>query len=801
LKPLCYSLFLFLILLLQGAQLQAQTALLRGSVRSQDGSPLVGASVHIARLQLGTFADSAGVYSLRLPAGDSLQLRFSFVGYRSHTVSLLLQAGEERELHLVLEARTDELKTVEVTKGQGEERDEAGLTRLNPIDAVHMPTAFGDFSDLLQTLPGVMTNNELSSAYAVRGGNFDENLVYVNGIPIYRPFLSRSGQQEGLSFVNPQMVQSIRFSAGGWQPKWGDKLSSVLDITYKEPDSVTASFVASLLGGSVETEGSTKGGKFSWVASARYKSAQYLLGTLETQGEYLPRFGDVQTFLTYNLNDRQQLNLLLSYAQNRYLVEPQTRETNFGTLQQAFRLTVGFEGQELLRYNTWQNALKWSSRWSDRLRTEWIFSWLNTQEREYAEVEGAYFLCNVDKNISSATFDQCMTILGLGTNYLNIRNSLSAQVYTLQNRSQWQWTDQQRLEWGVEASIENMNDRLQEWEFVDSAGYISIRDTRLIDNSLTLSSQRLQLYLQNSSSWGGDRHTLTYGLRSHFWSINQQLLFSPRLQYAFRPLWARDIVFSGAVGIYHQPPLYRELRTYLGDVNLEVRAQSSLHMLAGADMNFLMWNRSFNLVGEGYYKRLWNVNAYDIENVRLRYFANNDARAWAGGADFRLSGEFIPGAESWFSLGLMSSRENVAGDERGYIRRPTDQRLNVGIFFQDHIPNDPSLRAYMRLLYGSGLPFGPPERLEYRSSFTAPAYQRVDIGLSKIIDLRSRNIGIRSLWAGVEILNLLANKNVISYSWIRDFGGRQYAVPNTLSSRFFNVKLVAQFNKKAALTW
>ena len=343
-----------------------------------------------------------------------------------------------------------------------------------------------------------------------------------------------------------------------------------------------------------------------------------------------------------------------------------------------------------------------------------------------------------------------------------------------------------------------MEDRLQEWEFIDSAGYVQIRESRIIDNGLQLDSRRLEGYLQNSSSWGGDRNTLTYGLRTHYWNVNRQWLWSPRLQYAFRPSWITDVVFTSAIGIYHQPPLYRELRTYTGELNLNVLAQSSLHALAGADINFMMWNRLFNFVGEGYYKQFWNVNAYDVENVRIRYFANNETKAWATGVDFRLSGEFIPGAESWFSLGLLTTQEDIPDDGRGYIRRPTDQRLNIGIFFQDHIPNDPSLRAYLRLLYGSGLPFGPPERLEYRNFFTAPSYQRVDVGLSKIITFKRRDLGVRSLWLGVEILNLLSSNNVISYSWIRDFGGSQYAVPNTLTNRFFNVKVVAQFNKKAA---
>ncbi|MBW3545771.1 MAG: TonB-dependent receptor, partial [Bacteroidetes bacterium] len=431
-----------------------------------------------------------------------------------------------------------------------------------------------------------------------------------------------------------------------------------------------------------------------------------------------------------------------------------------------------------------------------RLQTDWIFSWLHSQEREYAEVEGAYFLCDVDKNTSSATFDQCITVRGFGTNYLNIRNQLEASVYNLQNRSSWKWNEQNKAEWGVQYALEQMHDQLQEWEFLDSAGYVKIRENRLINNELSLNSHRLEAYLQNSTSWAGDHHTLSYGLRSHYWSINEQWLWSPRLQYAYRPAWITDVVFKAAAGIYHQPPLYRELRAFNGSVNLDVLAQSSLHLLAGGDINFRMWNRIFNLTAEGFYKQFWNINAYDVENVRIRYFANNEAKAWAAGADFRINGEFIPGAESWFSIGLLQTKEDIAGDALGYIRRPTDQRLNVGVFFQDHIPNDPSVRAYLRLLYGSGLPFGPPDRLEFRNTFTAPSYQRVDVGVSKIINFRRSAIGFKNLWVGLEILNIMGHNNVISYSWVRDFGDRQYAVPNTLTNRFYNVKLVAQFNKK-----
>lgn len=768
----------------------AQEGRLEGTVRTEDNLPLSSATVQLPQLEMQQPTDRLGGYAFTVPAGDSLLLIVSHVGYRTHRETIFLQPGEKKVLNIVLDLTTSYLDEVSVQDNRGEVlREQTSISRVDPKEIEHLPSPFGDISGVLATLPGVRQNNELSSSYAVRGGNFDENLVYVNEIPIYRPFLIRAGQQEGLSFVNPSMVSSLSFSSGGWQAKWGDALSSVLNITYKQPDSMAASVTAALLGGGAHLEGVGLNRRLTYIAGVRHKSAQYLLNTLDTQGEYLPRFTDLQTFFTYKISDKTEANLLLSYARNRYLVEPESRQTNFGTLQQAFQLSVGFEGRELLNYSMWQNALKLTTRWNKQLKTSLIASYLHTTEREYTEVEGGYFLCNVDKNPDSETYNECLRVLGVGTDYQYIRNRLQARIINLQSRNEWRFAKGQLLEFGVQLGLEQISDRLREWEFADSADFVQFKPNERITNDIDLLNHRVEGYIQNTSSLGLGEHTLHYGLRYHYFSQNRQFLWSPRLQYAYRPAWLTDVVFTASTGFYHQPPLYREYRTMDGQIAPDVRAQRSFHAIAGTNLNFRMWDRTFNFVSEVYYKQLWDVNAYDIDNVRIRYFADNETEAYAFGSDFRLSGEFIPGAESWFSLGLLKTAEDIAGDEKGYIRRPSDQRVNLGIFFQDHIPNDPSLRVYLKLLYGTGLPFGPPQNLAYRNFLQSRSYRRVDIGFSK--DIKPKRLGLENLWIGLEILNLLGNNNIISYSWIRDFNNNQYAVPNTLSARFFNLKVVA----------
>lgn len=785
--------YLFLLLIFFTAlAVNAQQAVVEGYVTGQDQEALPGTAVQLINGNRSTITDSLGFFRIPVPSGDSIRLRFSYIGYQPAVISLFLSASETRTLKAELEISEKMLREVEVKEDRKEiYREQSGMSRLEPKEIQHLPSPFNDISAVLATLPGVRQNNELSSSYSVRGGNFDENLVYVNEIPVYRPFLIRAGQQEGLGFVNPAMVQSLSFSSGGWQAKWGDKLSSVLTIEYKEPDTTAFMITAGFLGGAAQAEGISKNKRLSYLAGFRHKSSQYLLNTLETEGEYLPKFTDFQSFITYRLSGKSDLKLLTSYARNRYLTRPQSRQTTFGTQEQAFQLNVGFEGHELLNYDMYQNGLKLTTRWNKNLKSSWIASYLHTVEREYADVEGGYFLCNLNAAPESAEYNECLNNMGIGTNYINIRNLLKAYILNIQTRNEWKFYPGQVMEFGLQLGYENINDRLREWGFSDSADFVMIDTKRLITNDIELQNQRLEAYVQNTSSMGAGRHTLNYGVRLHYFSLNGQWLLSPRLQYAYRPAWLTDVVFTSAVGLYHQPPLYREFRSFSGEIKPGVLAQSSLHLTGGADLNFRAWNRVFNFVTELYYKELRNVNAYDVDNVRIRYFASNDAKAYAAGADFRLSGEFISGAESWFSLGLLKTEEDVKGDGKGYISRPSDQRVNLGIFFQDHFINDPSYRVYLKLLYGTGLPFGPPDNLPFRNSIMGRSYRRVDIGFSKIFTPRQWNIN--SLWVGIELLNLLGNHNVISYSWVSDYNNFQYAVPNGLSSRFVNLKLVVNW--------
>lgn len=781
---------LFLVFLFLSQLALAQPALLRGIVTDQTGQPVPAALIRIGNQQISSSA--TGEFHLPFQDGD-VRIQVQHVAY--YLLDTLIKEEEMLPfLRLPLQLRSRILEEVAVESHLDIEkekaRDEAGLITLEPEVARQIPTVSGDISNILATLPGVIQNNELSTSYAVRGGNFDENLVYVNDIPVYRPILVRSGRQEGLSFVNPQLVESLSFSAGGWQARYGDRLSSVLAVRYKKPDSLEAGGNISLLGGAAYVGGKSKNIPLTYLAGFRHKNTQYLLNTLDTEGEYLPRFSDFQGFFTYQPGKKSELGLLLSYARNRYLLEPASRTTSFGTLQQAFELNVGLDGQELMQYDLGQQALYYRLRPNDQHESTLILSYVKTKEREYVDLISQYRLCNVDLDPNSNTFQECLQTLGAGNGYTNIRNRLDGDMYTLQWRHRWQPGKGQRYEAGLQLDQEEFSDYLQEWTYADSAGYALVNFGNSLQNEISLTARRAQGYLQGTTYLAEGRHSFTYGLRTHYYSVNEEWLLSPRVQYAYRPLRLSDLVLTASAGLYAQPPIYRELRNRKGELNKEVLAQKSFHALIGADLNFRMWGRVFNLVNEWYYKYLWDVNTYELENNRIRYFADNTTSAYAWGSDVRISGEFIPNAESWFSLGVLSTREDLANDRRGYIRRPSDQRLNFGVFLQDHLPNDPSVRVFLRGLYSSGLPFGPPGRVEDRTLITSRAYRRVDIGFTKQLDSFLKNTFFNKAAIGLEVLNLLGNNNVISYTWVNDFAANQYAVPNTLSSRFFNLKLV-----------
>ncbi|NJN26866.1 MAG: hypothetical protein HC819_13240 [Cyclobacteriaceae bacterium] len=482
----------------------------------------------------------------------------------------------------------------------------------------------------------------------------------------------------------------------------------------------------------------------------------------------------------------------MSYAQNRYLVRPTSRETTFGTFNNQLRLFVAFDGQEKLTYDTWQSGVLLNHKVSGKWMTHLAISGTYSREREYYDIESGYLLCNVDNNPGSPGFNKCATNIGVGTNYYSGRNRLDATLLNIEMRNELILNHSNTLEFGMGYAWHGFDDHLNEYEFIDSVDYVTITDAA--QANAQISYARLQAYVQNTTMLR-QHHALTYGLRMLYQQFSNDVLISPRVQYAMRPARLSNTYFRASAGLYQQPPFYREFRKSNGQINEKVKAQSSLHSIVGMDVDFLKWGRPFRFTTEVYYKYVWNVNPYDIENVRIRYFADNVATAYALGADFRISGEFIPGEESWFSLGILSTRENIEGDGRGYVARPTDQRINFGVYFQDHIPNNPSFQVHLRLLYATGLPFSPPANPAYRNSFRGSEYQRLDIGFSKIFSFGNsgKDTFIKSLWLSAEILNLTGNQNTISYYWVNDVNNNYYAVPNSLSQRFLNLRVNLKF--------
>lgn len=779
-------------------QSRAQLACLSGSIADSLQNPVEGVSVSIRSIEKGTVTTEEGKFVLcQLPAGD-YQLEFSHISFQPFSQPVSLQPGDSLVLEIQLKEKRAVLQQVTVFGEADSDPPRAGEIKLSGKDLTNFPAATPDISRILATLPGVVSANELSSGYSVRGGNFDENLVYVNDIPVYRPFLIRAGQQEGLSFVNLDLVSGITFSSGGWQAKYGDKLSSVLNVGYKNPVEGAGSINMGLLGGSAHVEGVDAKDRISYTAGVRYKNSRYLLNTLSVQGQYLPRFADFQSLVTFKLGEqssrhRQKLSVLGAYAQNRYFTEPESQEVEFGTFGKQFRMVAGFDGQEVLDYDIYQTGLKWTNTWDDKVNVDVIASGVYTTEREYFEVEGAYRLCDVNNDPSSDDFRECVIVRGVGSNYHYGRNKLQATLLNSEARLGINWNHHHITEAGLGTRKERIEDVLNEFVFKDSAGYASVTDRIWANN--TVDGWHYTAYLQHTLFSPDSAHILNAGLRAAYWTVNGQLLASPRFQYVFTPPRAKKTAFKIAGGVYQQPPFYREMRNRQGEVNRNLKAQVSYHLLAGADYSFQMNGRNFVFFSEAYFKYLDQLVPYDVDNVRLRYFGDNLSKGWAYGVDFRVNGEFIPGTESWFSLGILRTVEDIEGDNLGLVRRPSDQRVTLGIYFQDHFPNDPSMRIYVSTLYGSGFPFSPPDNPDYRNFFRGDEYYRVDVGFTKVFSReKSQRLSVlKSVWLTAEILNLLGAENTISYTWIRDVFNQQFAVPNSLSARFLNIRLTGRF--------
>ncbi len=774
-----------------------------GTVVDSVGAPISGATVVAEEIGKGTASDLDGHYRLTLPYAETYTLIVSHVGYEPQRRTVDTQTADKNEYRIVLGIRSQSISEVTVISNR---MPQGTRQRLETRYFKQLPNPSGGIETLLKTLPGVSSNNELSSEYSVRGGNFDENLVYVNDIQMHRPMLVRSGQQEGLSFINPDLVESVDFSAGGFDARYGDKMSSVLDVRYRQPKEFASNASIGLLGVSVSTEGLTADRRFSYLAGVRYKTSQYLLNTLETEGEYRPDFFDIQSLLSYRINEKWDVDLLFDMAQNRYRFIPESRSTDFGTLYEAYRLTIYYDGQEFDRYAGGTGALTLNFRPSDRLGLKLIGSAYRSRERETFDIEGAYLLGELDVAQGAPFFGDSAVNIGVGSELSHARNYSETKIETLSHAGTF-YGQNYSLRWSAAYYRESTDDRMNEWIMLDSAGYsipyggesIRLKDSKRADNHLTVN--RLTAYLQYARKLTGDRlnWTVTAGLRVNYNDVNRETVFGPRVSVVVQPRAVPQLTGHIAVGMYNQPPSYRELRDAHGRMNTAMKAQRSVHYVAGGDYAFRIGEKPFKLSAEMYYKQLSRLVPYKVENVRIYYAGENSASGYIAGCDIKLNGEFVKGAESWISLSLMHTHEDIEGDGYGGFPFPTDQIANFNLFFQDYIPGAPTWRMYLNLVYGSPLPYNYPNPDRYDQSFRMPAYRRADLGISKEFFKEGKpHKFFKQIRAGVEIFNLFDTYNTISYLWIETVSGRdgrkrQYAVPNYLTTRRINVKLDVAF--------
>lgn len=795
---LCMKLKLFIlqiICLCAFVSAQAQTFTLSGRVIDENNDPVEFASVSCPKQGKMTMTSLKGDYSLQLQSADSVEIRFSMVGYKTKVRTLRRPRGKQT-MQVVLHSSDNALSEVTITG----KRIETGQTQeLSKEHLKSMPSTTGNaVEEMIQSQAGVSTHSELSSQYNVRGGSFDENSVYINNVEIFRPFLVRSGQQEGISVINPDMVEKIGFSTGGYEARYGDKMSSALNIEYRRPKRFEASATASMLGASAFVGMSNK--KFSWSNGLRYKTTKYLLGSMDTKGEYQPTFIDYQTYLTYSPNKRWDIKFLGNISDNHYNFTPEDRETNFGTMENVKAFKVYFDGQEKDVFRTFFGSLGITRKFNENTSLSLIASAFNTREQEKYDIQGQYWLTQTETSEN----------LGVGTYFQHTRNYLKAHVESAKLLFK---TKQKKH--NIEAAFtykwEHIEENSVEYEMRDSSKY-SIphtgKDLYMIYSMRaknTLTANRVEAYAQDTYRFTGSEgktlYTLNYGLRLAYWSFTKETILSPRLSLGIIPAFNENITMRFATGLYYQTPFFKEIRdttttngiTY-ASLNRKAKSQRSIHFIAGFDYRFKMNNRPFKFTAEAYYKALGNLVPYSVNNVKVVYYGDNMCSGHAAGLDLKLFGEFVPGTDSWVSLSLMNTSMKLNGKS---IPLPTDQRYAVNLFFTDYFPGTTRWKMSLKLALADGLPFSAPHRELESNVFRAPAYKRADVGLNyRIIDNSDRHKKrnpIRNLWVGAECLNLFGINNVNSYYWITDVTGQQYAVPNYLTGRQINVKLSVDF--------
>ena len=798
-------------------------ATLYGKVTDEHNRPIEMANVFVLDLLVGQTTNSRGAYELHVMSDTTLVVGFSFIGYEPKQVTVRLKQGEKRKLDITLKSTATMLPDAVISDRAVEA---SSLTRLNAKQASLLPTMGGGVETLIKTLPGVVSNSELSSQYRVRGGNFDENLIYVNGIEIYRPFLVGTGQQEGLSFVNSQMVSNIEFSAGGFAAEYGDKMSSVLDVT------------------EAHVEGTSRNEKFIYLVGARYKNTALALGMMDTKGDYKPNFTDAQALFGYEFNEKWNLSVLGYYSKNKYLFVPQNARINGGTIDFPFQSNVYFDGQEIDDYTTGLGALTLTYKPNKDLSLKWIASAYSAHETENFDIQEEYHFGMRNTSIGSEEFGEVIDDHEIGTQIKHARNAFYAQVYNFSHKGLRAF-DNNLLKWGFRFQHQEIDDKVDEWQMMDSAGYALPHTPDVIGGypielpgigmdfvhkkHNKLSVNNLDGYVQHSWNIPFEEKgelVITGGLRANYWGYNKKMYVSPRAGIAYKPENEKnETVYRLSGGVYCQTPFYREIRMMDGSLYDTPEAQRSYQIVAGNDFKFRAFNRPFILTSEAYFKWFTHVIPYDIDNVRIRYYADQSARAYATGLDFKLNGEFVKGIDSWASLSIMRTREDIRGDYYlidadstrlpfynhsdaqvadtvwlGWHSRPSNQLVNFSLFFQDYIPFAPTWRVNMTLTFGTGLPYNSNSSDFYEPSGHYPAYRRVDIGFSKqlISEASSFSKGnplryVKNMFVSVDVFNLLDIPNTISYTWVKYIDNRYYGVNNYLTPRYINVKLVMEF--------
>lgn len=818
----------YLILILpQAALAQKKPAVLSGKVVDENENPLARVSVTVLGKRNGVQTSDSGTFTMQVPSDQAFALVFTFTGYKSVQRNFFLSEKESEYVVVSMERGAGMLDSVVVTDQR--QRREAGLVVINPKHAINIPSPGGGIESLIKVFVG--SNNELTSQYSVRGGNYDENLVYVNDFEIFRPYLVRSGQQEGLSFINPELARNVSFYNGGFQARYGDKMSSVLDIQYKKPRSFGGTAYVGLLEQGLHFEGASKNGKFTYLIGVRNRSNRNLLSSQETKGNYVPSSSDLQAQFTYQINARNSIELLGNISQTKFTLLPEFSQLTSSVFSPYFSANLGldifFEGREEDRYRTNMIGLSFIQQLNKKLRLKWMASRFENDEKESLDITGAYLFGDRSFDKGKPEFGMITNPLGSGVYQTFARNKLNIGLYNFSHKGSY---DQGRhfIQWGQSVERQSITDKLNEWEYQDSAGYNlpynpdMFQLSRVTKTKADIDILRLSGYVQDNIIFSDSADfSIQAGVRYNYNDLNKEFLLSPRVGFSWKPSsWERDIIFRGAAGLYHQPPFYRELRRYDGTINRDLKAQKSWQVTAGLDYNFKNGNRPFRFTAEAYYKNMWDVVPYDIDNVRIRYFGENRAKAYAAGLELRLFGELVKDAESWVSLGFMRTREDLDKDtyfdytldennipidstqrEAGWLRRPSDRLLTFGMFLQDYLSTNKNFKVYLNFLYGSNLPYNIPNSVKYRNALEIDPYIRIDLGFSALLldseksNRRSHNPfrNFENIWATLEVFNLIDRDNTISYLLIKDFSNTVYAMPNRLTPRLINLKLIARF--------